>query len=180
MNMLSLSKLENGKLELKKEPVDLMDLVKQIVLQLEHSVKENGVKLRVVSSKEKISTELDRLRMLEVLYHLAGNAVKFTKNGTVEIAVRDTGDSVRCTITDTGVGIGKEHLPKVFEKFQQFGWAPGGGEKGMGLGLAIAKGLVELHGGKIQLESTLSKGTRVTFTLPKAFRAQKDGKSQRS
>ena len=68
---------------------------------------------------------------------------------------------------DTGVGIAKENLPKLFDKFEQFGRVNGPGEKGTGLGLSIAKGIVELHGGKIWAESETNKGTTFIFTLPK-------------
>jgi len=81
--------------------------------------------------------------------------------------VLDRDDMVECSIYDTGIGVSKENLPKLFSKFQQFGRVSGPGEKGTGLGLSIAKGIIELHNGRIGLESEPGKGTKVIFILPK-------------
>ena len=82
-------------------------------------------------------------------------------------------DTLECEIRDTGIGIAAENVGKMFEKFQQFSRTAGPGEKGFGLGLSIAKGIVELHGGRIWIKSELGQGTRVTFSLP-FFRKEKD------
>jgi len=99
--------------------------------------------------------------------NLIGNAVKFTSAGSITISVTQKNDIIECSVADTGVGIGKDDLPKVFTKFQQFGRIAGPGEKGTGLGLSIAKGLVERHGGKIWVESKPGEGTKFTFQLPR-------------
>jgi signal transduction histidine kinase len=75
-------------------------------------------------------------------------------------------NEVECEVWDTGIGIAPENITKAFEKFQQFSRKDGPGEKGFGLGLSIAKGIVELHGGRIWIEGGLGKGTRATFSLP--------------
>jgi anti-sigma regulatory factor (Ser/Thr protein kinase) len=99
--------------------------------------------------------------------NLVDNAVKFTKRGSVEITVADKGTSVECRVRDTGPGIAPQDLPKIFDKFTQFGRRDGPGEKGTGLGLSIVKGLVELHKGEIRVESELGQGTTAIFTLPR-------------
>jgi signal transduction histidine kinase len=84
----------------------------------------------------------------------------------VEIRLAEGGGKVECAVQDTGLGISEENKPRIFGKFEQFGWVPGGGEKGMGLGLAVSKGIIELHGGRIKMESQLGQGSTFTFELP--------------
>jgi signal transduction histidine kinase len=96
-----------------------------------------------------------------------GNALKFTEKGFVEISLSDTPEGLLCQVSDTGCGIAKDDMPRLFSKFQQFGRIAGPGEKGTGLGLSIAKGIVELHQGKIWAESVFGQGTKISFILPK-------------
>ena len=167
MGLVSISKIEAHKMELKKEPVNLTELAKQAVLDFSHRAAALGFPIKIISSKEKIEVQADKQRLLEVLHHLIGNAVKFTEKGAVEIRLSETDKKVECAVQDTGLGISEEYKPKIFGKFQQFGWVPGGGEKGMGLGLVISKGIIELHGGKIKMESKLGQGSTFSFEIPK-------------
>ncbi len=166
MNLVSISKIEAHKMDLKKERVDLVELVKKTVLDFSPRAAALGFPIKLISSKEKIEIMADKQRLLEALSHLVGNAVKFTEKGSVEIRLTETGSKIECAIQDTGLGISDENKPKIFGKFQQFGWVPGGGEKGMGLGLAVSKGIIELHGGKIKMESHLGQGSTFSFELP--------------
>jgi len=109
----------------------------------------------------------DKDKITQVFTNLISNALKFTDKGTIEISTVDTGPALECRVSDTGVGIPKQALPKVFDKFHEIS-LPSSGEKGTGLGLAICKSIVELHGGDIRVESTLGKGTAVSITLPKS------------
>ena len=109
----------------------------------------------------------DKDRIIQVFTNLVGNALKFTKQGRIEISVVDRTDVVECGVYDTGPGITKEDLPLIFSKFQQFSRIAGSGEKGTGLGLSITKGIIELHKGKIWVESEVGQGSKFTFTLPK-------------
>ena len=97
-------------------------------------------------------------------YQFVNNLKVFTDYWGFEF---DKNDSLECIVEDSGIGIQKENILKLFGKFTQFNRFDGGGEKGTGLGLSIAKGLVELHGGKIWAESEFGKGTKIYFTLPK-------------
>jgi len=97
---------------------------------------------------------------------LISNAIKFTDRGFVEITVAEREAVAECRVMDTGSGIGKENLPKVFGKFQQFNRPTSGGEKGTGLGLAICKGIMELHHGNIWVKSEPGTGSTFAFTLP--------------
>ena len=176
MNMLDISKIEAGKIALNKQRVNLADLAKQIVDSFDTRIREKKLTLRVVSSSDQVDIYADKDRIFQVLTNLVGNAVKFTKAGSIGITITQGSDEVECAVSDTGTGITKDDLPRVFGKFQQLAWAPGGGEKGVGLGLAISKAIVELHGGQLQAESELGKGSRFTFMLPKELPTRARGK----
>jgi len=108
----------------------------------------------------------DRERVLQVFTNLGGNALKFTpENGRVEIRASGRGAAVEFAVRDTGPGIASEDLPHIFDRFWQ---AQKTARAGAGLGLAIAKGVIEAHGGAIQVESESGRGSRFTFTLPVA------------
>jgi signal transduction histidine kinase len=110
--------------------------------------------------------KVDRDRILQVLSNLIGNAIKFTPaDGRIRVSLRPEEESVRFSVSDTGPGIEPEHLTQLFQPFWQ---ARRGGSDGAGLGLAIAKGIVEAHGGRIWAESTAGRGTTFSFTLPLA------------
>jgi signal transduction histidine kinase len=166
-SLLDISKIEAGRVELKKGLFNLVSLAQQVVNAFELRAKEKGLLLKMFAPKKDIEVYVDADKIIQVLTNLVANAIKFTESGYVELALSEDDEEVTCSVMDTGIGFSKEDLPRVFTKFQQFGRSPGGGEKGTGLGLVIAKGLVELHHGKIWVESKLAKGTQFTFTLPK-------------
>ncbi len=166
-NLLNISTIEGGKQELKIALVNLSELVRQAASSFGHKIKEKGLELRLNLPKEKAEVYADSDKMIQVLSNLLDNAVKFTLQGFIEISVKEKEDSVECTISDSGIGISLEDLPRAFTKFQQFAERSGKSEKGTGLGLSIAKGIIELHNGKIFAESELGKGTKFTFILPK-------------
>jgi len=102
-----------------------------------------------------------------VLYNLISNALKFTpRGGTVKVSARIEGDHVRILVTDTGIGIAPEHLPRLFREFEQLPQDAGTRPEGTGLGLALTKRLVELHGGTVRVESTRGQGSTFSVYLP--------------
>jgi len=109
----------------------------------------------------------DRHRVLQVFANVLGNAVKFTEKGEVRLDVSVDEREVCFSISDTGAGISPEHLPHLFERYWQ---ASEGERSGAGLGLYIARRIIEAHGGRIWAESSRGKGTRVSFTLVRARR----------
>jgi len=119
------------------------------------------------TSKENITVVADRDRIIQVVTNLVGNAMKFTEHGEIEIIIGEKGNHGVCKVRDTGIGIAEEDLPKVFERFQQFGKKYGPGQEGTGLGLSISKSIIELHNGTLFLESTKGKGTTFSFILTK-------------
>lgn len=168
-DLLDISKIEADKLELKMDLVDLTSLVHDLAVpsspyQMRAKDKELTLKTRL--PKFRVETYIAKDKIIQVFTNLVGNALKFTEKGWIEISVENKGGYIECAVSDSGPGISKDNLPKVFNKFQQFGRTAGPGEKGTGLGLAISKGLVEMHKGKIWIESELGKGTQFKFTLP--------------
>ena len=166
-NLLDLSKLEDGKVVLHKEVVDITVLAQEVGANFSAVAAKKGLEIKYDFTSDKIEIPLDKDKMIQVLTNLIGNAMKFTSEGSITIAVADKRDCVECAVIDTGKGIAPEDVPKVFNKFQQFGRQTGSGEKGTGLGLTISKGIIELHKGKIWVESKLNEGTKFIFQLPK-------------
>lgn len=168
MNLVDFYKLEAARMELQKEKFDLMGVIRKVLGSFQAQADSLGVELKAISPRESVGVNADKQRIQTALSHLVGNAVKFTSHGRVEIKVKESNGVVECAVEDTGIGISKEDRSKLFGKFQQLAWVPGGGEKGMGLGLAITKGIVELHGGQITVSSEVGKGSKFMFTIPKA------------
>lgn len=169
-DLLDISKIEASKLELRMDLVNLNVLVDELAAPsspYQMRANSKGLVLKSRYSAPRVEVYAARDKIIQVFSNLIGNALKFTEKGHIEISLEDKGEFVECAVSDTGMGISKENLPKVFSKFQQFGRTHGPGEKGTGLGLAISKGLVEMHKGKIWIESELGKGTQFKFTLPK-------------
>lgn len=162
-DLLDMSRIEAGRVEIKKGRADIVALAKRIVSAFYSSVSDKGLELRERYSKDTIEVEIDTDRITQVFTNLIGNAIKFTEKGDIEIAVEDKEDAVYCSVKDTGIGISESDLPSVFNKFEQFRPLSGGA----GLGLAISKGIVEMHHGRIWVESRPGEGSRFIFTLPK-------------
>jgi len=165
--LLDVSRIEAGKVELRKQDVELQALIREVVLGFEVKAGEKGLELRLSLSEKPILLYADEDKVNQIFSNLIDNAVKFTPQGMIEVTAAESPTEIECRVRDTGIGISPESLPKVFDKFTQFGRKDGPGEKGTGLGLSIVKGLVEVHGGKIHVESELGQGTTMTFTLPK-------------
>ncbi|MBI4711192.1 MAG: PAS domain-containing protein [Candidatus Omnitrophica bacterium] len=166
-SLLDVSSIETGKIKLSQKMTDLEDLVKNVALEFKRRADEKGINLSVKLPECGVQVFVDPDKIIQVLSNLIDNAVKFTpEQGSVEISLTVLTREVECEVRDTGVGIAPENVGKLFEKFRQFARVAGPGEKGFGLGLSIAKGIMELHGGRIWIQSELGKGTRAIFSLP--------------
>jgi signal transduction histidine kinase len=162
-DILDLSRIEAGRIDLKPEPVDLKQLVARCAASVESLLKP-GVELKQdLAELTPLHTDPDRLS--RVLMNLLSNAVKFTQQGSITVSVKPVDGQVELSVADTGVGIPAEDLPYIFEEFRQSGRRGEGEKQGSGLGLAIARKSVELLGGSIAVESELGKGTRFTLKL---------------
>jgi len=166
-NLLDITKIESGKMEIRSAELDVVGLTEKVVADFELRAKEKKLDLRINYPDEPIHVFADRDKIIQVFTNLVSNSLRFTVEGHIEISAKFTGKFIEFTVADTGIGISKEDLERTFSKFQQFGRVAGEGEKGTGLGLSIAKGIVEMHGGKIWVESELGVGTKFNFTLLK-------------
>jgi signal transduction histidine kinase len=167
-DLLDLSKIESGKIEVKSSRVSLGGLVHEVVETLRPVAAEKEVALQATLVEPSILVWADRDKINQVLMNLIGNAIKFTPaQGRVAVsASRDGKESVQVSVSDTGPGIAADEAEKIFDKFYQITRNGGPKPKGTGLGLAICKALVELHGGKIWVESEPNGGSHFCFTLP--------------
>ena len=166
-NLLDIAKIEAGKVDIDKKLVSLSALIEQTAANYEIAAKEKNLKIKTSLPAGRISVYADTDKLMQIFTNLINNGLHFTKAGHIELAAEEKENEVICSVADTGIGISKEDLPKVFKKFQQFGRIEGGGDKGTGLGLSIARELVEMHDGNIKVESQLGEGTKFSFTLPK-------------
>jgi len=168
-DILDLSRLESGKILLHKEKTNLKALLDRLTETFLPNVLTKGIKLvQDYDSLANVTLEVDQTKLLQALSNLLANAIKFTeKGGEVRIKGKAFDDRVEMRIEDTGIGIEKDQLPKIFEKFSSHQRSGTGGEKGTGLGLSIAKELITIHGGTIQVESEVGKGTTFIITLPR-------------
>lgn len=168
-DLLDLSKLEARKMELRIESGSIGPAVLAVCDSLDAWAKTKSLTLTKRLPDDLPAVPFDQSRITQVLTNLVGNAIKFTpKQGriTVEAKLQPDAQAIEVSVTDTGVGIAKDDLPKLFSKFQQVGERSSTDMGGTGLGLAIAKEIVELHHGRIWAESDAARGARFAFTLP--------------
>ncbi len=166
-DLLDLNKLEAHSLKLLPVEVEYISLVAQAVYSLQELAYEKGLSLAMEWPAAEIPLAADRDRIYQVLVNLINNAIKFTERGAITVIVEDAHNgSVTTRIRDTGVGIPRDEMEKIFDRFYQI--LPPLAEKsgGAGLGLAISKSLIEMHGGTITVESREGAGSEFRFTLP--------------
>jgi PAS domain S-box-containing protein len=167
-NVLDLSRIEAGKIDLKSAYLSLVTLAQEVAESIRPVATEKLISLEVASPDISATAWADRDKITQVLMNLVGNAVKFTPpHGKVSIAVNRNGDQwMQISVTDTGPGIPPEEAGKIFDRFYQIDQTGKQKARGTGLGLAISKVLVEMHGGKIWLESAIGRGSTFSFTVP--------------
>lgn len=174
-NVLDISKIEAGKMELQKQKVEIKTLLENLVASFEPVYVKKGLKLEVHVEDLPLAYA-DSDKIVEVLVNLVNNAYKFTEKGGVVISARKIRNFIEIGVRDTGAGIPPEELPRMFQKFAQVGDRYVRHSGGTGLGLFISRNLVEAMGGGIKVESKLGQGTKFTFTLPMFGEDGKDAK----
>jgi PAS domain S-box-containing protein len=166
-DLLETSRIEGGKIKLHYSLVNLNDLLLDNAEFYKKQAQDKGISLEYNLPREQINIFLDAERINQVISNLIDNALKFTEtNGKITVEARSVENGVRVGVLDTGIGMSKKDLPTVFNKFVQAVKDESAKRKGVGLGLAIAKDLVALHGGNIWAESKLGMGSKFYFNLP--------------
>lgn len=165
--LLNLSRIEVGKIKLKKQKIDLIEETREVISSYGSQARIKNLVLESNLPGELHPVYADPEYIKEVLIQLLENAIKFTEEyGKVAVSVMDQSSQVEVSVSDTGVGIPKGDLPHIFEKFYKV-------ERlaeeisGLGIGLPLVKSIIEAHGGKVEVESEVGKGSKFSFTLPK-------------
>lgn len=171
-NLLELSKLDSGLVLLDLRPEDVRAAVESAVEQAEPAAERRGVRLELSLPAGPVRVLHDPPRIGQVVSNLVGNAIKFTaRGGTVSVTLTPHGDGARIVVRDTGVGIDPRELPRIFERFYRGSRANEARGSGSGLGLAIVKSIVDMHGGRIAVESHVGEGAAFTIDLASDPRA---------
>jgi signal transduction histidine kinase len=168
-DLFELSRLDAGVLTLQMEPGSMHDLVSDMLEALQVQAAEKGLRLQGVVGESLPPVMMDAARVQRVLYNLVQNAIRHTPpDGTVVLEAQEEPDAVRVDVVDSGEGVAPADLPHIFDRFYRGEKSRVRGQGGAGLGLAIAQGLVEAHGGRIWAQSVPGQGARFSFVLPKA------------
>jgi PAS domain S-box-containing protein len=167
-DLLDISKIEAGKMELRREEIDIGSLVNYVLATYEKEISKKGLSLKKDIPKDIGFLWADKDKIEEVLINLLSNAIKYTPSGgNIAIKLMGTEKEIRFEISDTGHGIAKEDFDKLFDKFERI---TAERQEGTGLGLSISKSIIELHRGKIWVESEPGKGSKFIFILPRNLR----------
>ncbi len=164
--LLFLARADTAADALQREPIDLGEELAKVGAFYEAAAGEGGVQLRVAGVTG-LRAELDRTLLQQAIGNLVSNALAHTPaGGSVEVAASARGQDVVITVADTGCGIAQEHLPRVFDRFYRIEQSRTGSQQNAGLGLAVVKSIVARHGGRVEIESQVGAGTRVSLILP--------------
>ena len=171
-DILDMSKIEAGKMTLNTEPMRMSDMIGQVIRIVRGRADENRLKL-IYDDIPLPEIEADSRAVKQILLNLATNAIKFTpEGGVVRIVVEPKSAGLIIHVSDTGIGISEEDIARLAQPFEQIDNQHSKQHEGTGLGLALSKSLVELHGGNFQISSVVGEGTTVTFTLPMSVQAK--------
>jgi two-component system cell cycle sensor histidine kinase PleC len=166
-DILDLSKVEAGRMELELSEFDLAAALQRALALVKERAQRRGVRLSLEVAPRAAAVRADERKFKQIVLNLLSNAVKFTpEGGSVSVSARQNGSGIEIRVSDTGVGIAPEDHAAVFEEFKQVGADAVRKAEGTGLGLALTKRFIELHGGQIRLESAPGAGSTFTFTLP--------------
>jgi signal transduction histidine kinase len=166
-DILDLSKIEAGRMDLELSTFDLPSALSNAMTLVRERAQRHAIQLSLDVDQRLGSFEADERKFKQIVVNLLSNAVKFTPDGgKVEVSAKLDTDHVAIAVKDTGIGIAPEDHAAVFEEFKQVGRDYTRKAEGTGLGLALTRRFVELHGGQVRLDSALGKGSTFTITLP--------------
>lgn len=166
-DILNLAKIEAHKMELDLSQENIVELIESCIGEAETLAEKKHLTLSFTPPKPFVLLQIDKMKIRQVLLNLLSNAIKFTEKGTITVTLKNEPAEVVISVKDTGIGISKEALPKLFHPFSQGDSSITRRYGGTGLGLAISKKIVELHGGTIEVESEKKVGSLFSFHLPK-------------
>ena len=166
-DLLDLAKIESGKVELRFEPVVCQSVVVEVVSSLRAMAESKGLELRQSMPASDLIIDADRRALNQVLLNLVNNAIKYTENGSVLVELVEADDAVEFAVSDTGIGVRREDVGKLFEAFEQVDRSTTRRFEGAGLGLHLSKRLASLLHGDISVESEFGKGSRFAIRLPR-------------
>ncbi len=166
--ILDMAKIESGKLEIVFEEISVPETIHETLKLLKEKAAGHKIVLRTEFDPEPLHIKADRQKFKQILFNLLSNAIKFSKEegGIVTVSAEKEGDMAKISVSDTGIGIKEEDIPKLFQKFEQLDSGISRKYDGTGLGLSITKHLVEMHGGKITVKSKYGRGSTFSFLLP--------------
>ena len=162
-DLLTLSTAESSKIT--KTETDLAAMLRSTVQKLEPKVKEKGLEISF-EGPPSLMIQANETQMSQVALNLIDNAINYSTDGAVSVRLGRRGPDIEFEVTDTGIGIASDHLPRIFERFYRVDKGRSRATGGTGLGLAIVKHIVEAHGGRVMVESSLNQGSRFTVLLP--------------
>ena len=178
-DILSISKMESGQNEVSNERVRIDQMMEDVAEMLSVHATEKGVELTVNQAKEPLFVWGNPDRVEQLLINLMENAIKYNRpEGTVRASLYATSDTIQFLVSDTGIGIAEEHLPRLFERFYRVDKGRSRSMGGTGLGLAIVKHIAVSMGGMIEVHSKLGEGTEFLVTLPRYYGSKEDQKAQ--
>ena len=179
-DLLDVSRISRGKIEIRKDRFDIAAMTAEVIADFRGEIERHGLALETSLPDAPIWIDGDRVRLAEVVTNLVQNAIKFTeKGGWIRIALAAEGDRARLCVRDSGIGIDPAMLPRVFEPFSQADRSIARTRGGLGLGLALVRGLVSAHGGEVQAASEgLGHGAEFILHLPAAARRELDARSR--
>ncbi|MEM5794202.1 MAG: ATP-binding protein [Candidatus Aenigmatarchaeota archaeon] len=175
-DVLDLSRIDLGTIKVFVEEVNINEILNDVKNEMIELAKEKSLYLNVEVEKGISNVLTDREKLKRILLNLVSNSIKYTEKGGITIKAEKEGDEIKFSVSDTGIGIPKEHFNKIFTRFFQVSSPYTRKAKGSGLGLSICKELVELLGGRIWFDSEVGKGTTFYFTLPLKYKEKKTNK----
>ena len=166
-SMLSLARLESGEMKLSLSPVVVSEILVHVTLTFEQMINEKNLEIRGLDDIPPIHVTADPDLLYQVIYNLLDNAVKYTPvGGYIEFKLKETADSVKVTIKNSGPGLTKQETVRIFERFYKVDRSRGLDKSSTGLGLYLVKTILEIHGGSVEVDSVLGEYTAFSFTLP--------------
>ena len=166
-DLLSVSRIESGRIKIVPSEIDLLTLVKQAVDELQNNAKDKNLKLSIIEPKTPLpNVNADPDRIVQVCINLINNAIKYTPSGEVAVKIELKFNHIVVSVSDSGIGISKSDQRHLFEKFHRIDNPATAGIMGTGLGLYIVKNIISLSGGEVNIESEPGKGSTFSFSLP--------------